>query len=66
MGKHAAWPIWTYEPPDIARGASLTFALTDKLFLICLSENPSDILLLLDTYDQRIPSINRSSQKDLP
>ena len=58
MGKHAVWPIWKYETPDIARGTSLTFALTDNLFLACLSDNPSDILLLLDTYDQRIPSIN--------
>lgn len=58
LGKHAVWPIWKYETPDLARGASLTFALTDNLFIACLSENPSDILLLLDTYDQRIPSVN--------
>jgi len=58
MGKHAVWPIWKYETPDIARGMSLTFALTDNLFVACLSENPTDILLLLDTYDQRTPSIN--------
>ena len=60
LGKHAVWPIWKYETPDIARGTSLTFALTDNLFLACLSENPTDILLLLDTYDQRTPSINDS------
>lgn len=60
LGKHAVWPIWKYETPGIARGTSLTFALTDNLFMICLSENPSDILLLLDTYDQRTPSINTS------
>ena len=60
LGKHAVWPVWKYETPGIARGTSLTFALTDNLFMICLSENPSDILLLLDTYDQRIPSINHS------
>lgn len=58
LGKHAVWPIWKYETPDIARGSSLTFALTDNLFMACLSENPADILLLLDTYDQRTPSIN--------
>jgi len=58
LGKHAVWPIWKYETPDVAHGTSLTFALTDNLFMVCLSENPSDILLLLDTYDQRMPSIN--------
>lgn len=58
LGKHAVWPIWKYETPDIARGTSLTFALTDKLFIVCLSETPSDILMFLDTYDRRIPSIN--------
>jgi len=60
LGKHAVWPIWKYETPGIARGTSLTFALTDNLFMVCLSENPMDILLLLDTYDQRTPSINTS------
>ena len=57
LGKHAVWPVWKYETPDVARGMSLTFALTDNLFMACLSGNPADILLLLDTYDQRIPSI---------
>lgn len=56
LGKHAVWPIWQYESPDIARGMSLTFALTDNLLLTCLSEQPTDILLLLDTYDKRTPS----------
>ena len=56
MGKHAVWPIWRYETPDIARGSYLTFALTDNLFMTCLSANPTDILLLLDTYDKRILS----------
>jgi len=58
LGKHAVWPIWEYKAPDIARGMSLTFALTDNLFMACLSENPSAILLLLDTCDNRMPSIN--------
>jgi hypothetical protein len=58
LGKHAVWPVWQYEVPDLARGSSLTFTLTDNLFIACLSENPSDILLLLDTYDNRIPSVN--------
>jgi hypothetical protein len=58
FGKHSVWPIWRYETPEIARGSYLTFALTDNLFMTCLSDNPTDILLLLDTYDQRIRSLN--------
>ncbi|MCF7818225.1 MAG: hypothetical protein K9M54_10120 [Kiritimatiellales bacterium] len=58
LGKHAVWPVWQYDNPGIARGCTLTFALTDNLFIACLSENPSHILLLLDTYDKRAPSIN--------
>lgn len=56
LGKHATWPIWSYDAPDIARGMRLTFALTDNLFLACLSENASDIVMLLDAYDRRAPS----------
>jgi len=55
LGKHAVWPIWMYTDPQLARGMTLTFALTDNLFIACLSENPTDILLLLDTYDKRTP-----------
>jgi len=60
LGKHAVWPIWQVETPNIARGASLMIALTDNLFIACLSENPADIVLLLDTYDHRMPSVNDS------
>ncbi len=56
MGKHSVWPVWRYDAPDIARGMSLTFALTDNLFIVCLSESPTDIFLLLDTYDGRHPA----------
>jgi hypothetical protein len=66
LGKHAVWPVWQYTSPDIARGMSLTFALTDNLFLACLSESPTDILLLLDAYDKRIPSANPKAQGTLP
>jgi hypothetical protein len=62
LGRHAAWPIWAYDDPEIARGMQLTFALTDNLFLICLSETPADIVLLLDAYDGRIPSIKTTNQ----
>ncbi len=55
LGKHSVWPVWQYDSPELARGMSLTFALTDNLLLACLSESPSDIMLLLDTYDKRAP-----------
>jgi hypothetical protein len=58
LEKHSVWPVWKYEMPDIARGANLTFALTDNLFITCLSDDPADILFLLDTYDNRILSAN--------
>ncbi len=58
LGKHSAWPIWRYESPHIARGSSLVFALTDNLFIVCLSNNPSEIRTLLDAYDNRILSEN--------
>jgi len=61
LGKHAVWPVWQYDAPDLANGMSLTFALTDNLFLVCLSENPNDILLLLDTYDRRTPAFPRGT-----
>jgi len=57
LGKHAVWPVWEYCSTDLARGMRLTFSLTDNLFIACLSESPTDILLLLDTYDQRIPAV---------
>lgn len=59
LGKHSVWPIWKLSSPEMAPGKTLTFALTDNLLLACLSEQPSDILLLLDTYDKRTPSFTR-------
>ena len=59
LGKHAVWPVWQYKSPEIARGMHLTFALTDTVLLTCLSETPSDIILLIDTYDKRAPSANQ-------
>ena len=58
VGKHNVWPIWRYESPDIARGSILTFALTDNLFIACLSSNVGDIVPLLEAYDNRIRSAN--------
>ncbi len=59
LGKHAVWPVWRYDAPDLAPGMNLTFALTDTLFMACLSEGTSDILLLLDTYDKNAPSTTK-------
>lgn len=58
LGTHSVWPVWQYDAPDIARGMSFTFALTDNLFLACLSERPEDIVLLLDAYDKHIPVVS--------
>lgn len=55
VGKHSVWPIWEYEDPELANGLHLMFALTDNLLIACLSESPTDILILLDTYDKRVP-----------
>lgn len=59
LGKHAVWPVWQYHAPEITKDMTLTLALTDNLFIVCLSENPGDIALLLDTYDKRIPAHKR-------
>ena len=56
LPKRAVWPIWEYNDPQLAAGQHLTFALTDNVLIACLSENRDDILLLLDTYDKRVPS----------
>ncbi len=56
LGKHSVWPVWRYDAPDIARGMSLTFSLTDNLFVACLSERPADIVLILDAYDHFSPA----------
>lgn len=59
LGKYSVWPIWKYDAPDIAKGMSLTISLTDNLLLICLSERPSDITLLLEAYDNQTQSSKR-------
>lgn len=56
LGKHAVWPIWEFHGEGLANGLHLTFALTDNLFLACLSEHAGDIRILLDTYDGRVPA----------
>ncbi len=55
VGKHSVWPVWKYTAPGLADGKHLMLALTDNLLIACLSENPTDILILLDTYDKRLP-----------
>jgi hypothetical protein len=56
IGKHAVWPIWEYSSSELPANMRLMISLTDNLFILCLSENPTDITLLLDTYDGRVPS----------
>jgi len=62
LGKHSVWPIWRYDAPDLARGMTLTFSLTDNLFIACLSERTTDIVILLDAYDTH----HISDERDLP
>ncbi|MEI6891714.1 MAG: hypothetical protein V5783_06030 [Pontiella sp.] len=62
LGKHSIWPIWEYTVPDLARGRTLTFSLTDNLLIACLSESPSDIISLINAYDQRITSYRRGKK----
>ncbi|MDZ8119399.1 hypothetical protein [Pontiella agarivorans] len=59
LGKHAVWPVWEFDAPELAAGLHLTFALTDNILLACLSENPTDILILLDTYDGKLAAYNQ-------
>lgn len=51
VGKHSVWPVWEYRMPGLANGNVLAFALTDNLFIACLSQDPSHIFQLLDAYD---------------
>lgn len=63
LGKHSVWPVWRVNLDGAASSSTLTVALTDNIFLACLSENPLDILILLDTYDKRLPSHRQGEQK---
>lgn len=60
LGKSAAWPIWKYELPHREDNMILTCALTDQLFMVCFSESTTDIMLLLDTYDNQVPSVKNA------
>ncbi len=66
LGKHSVWPIWKYESPNLAGGSPLIFSLTDTLFIACLSDRPSDLLSLLDAYDNRTPSIHDQTLEATP
>lgn len=66
IGKHHVWPVWKYESPDIARGSTLVFTLTDNLFIACLSNNPSDIQTLLNAYDNPTLSIDHDQPRIAP
>jgi len=57
------WPTWQVKTPVLPKNIKLTCALTDKLFIACLSGNTSDIRYVLDTYDKRYDSV-RTIQKE--
>ena len=59
IGKQADFPVWLYNSPDIAEGLSLSLSVTDNLFLACLSEQPTEMMILmLDAYDRSGASAN--------
>lgn len=55
LGKHSVWPIWQIEHPALPEQMRCFSALTDNLFMICISEDINDILILLNAYDQTAP-----------
>lgn len=46
------WPVWQCFRKDLPEGNNLYFALTENLFLVCLSETKTDIISLLNSFDQ--------------
>lgn len=64
MEKYAAWPVWKYSGHKLPSGMTLTFSITDSLFIACLSDNPEDIHLLLDTYDKRWPAVATTKRNE--
>jgi len=51
IGKYNVWSIWEYTSDKIAPDSSITCSLTDNLFILCISDHPSDIISFLDAYD---------------
>jgi len=52
IAKHNDWPIWRYKSATMGADVSLTFSLTDTLFIVCISDRPSDIVFFLNAYDR--------------
>ena len=46
------WPVWECHSLDLPEGMGLYFALTENLFVVCLSETPMDMVLILNRFDQ--------------
>lgn len=46
------WPAWQCFRNDLPAGKNLYFALTENLFLVCLSETETDIISVLNSFDQ--------------
>lgn len=57
IGHHSVWPVWQWKRTDIPDSPPILFALTDNLMVASLSNNAEDLVLLLDTYDKRVRSI---------
>jgi hypothetical protein len=66
LKKYHVWSVWEYKSNKIAPNSSLTFSLTDTLFIVCISDHPSDIFSFLNSYDglqASIASIKTDNEK---
>jgi hypothetical protein len=46
------WPVWQCFRNDLPEGKNRYFALTENLFLVCISETEVDIISVLNSFDQ--------------
>lgn len=47
------WPMWQCMRSDLPEKMNLYFALTENLFLVCLSETPENMVSVLSSYDRK-------------
>ncbi|MBN2704664.1 MAG: hypothetical protein JXR23_10685, partial [Pontiellaceae bacterium] len=52
LKNQTVWPTWQCFRNDLPEGKNLYVALTENLFLVCLSETEMDIVSVLDYFDK--------------
>ncbi|MBN2684538.1 MAG: hypothetical protein JXR40_04620, partial [Pontiellaceae bacterium] len=52
LKNQTVWPTWQCFRNDLPEGKNLYVALTENLFLVCLSETEMDIISILKSFDQ--------------